>query len=69
MTKPSLVELVESAAEARNNPPVERKYIEEALKRIVDGRETVQRYPMGAPSLLGVYSIALQLESDDADIH
>lgn len=68
-TKVPFAKLVEDAARARNNPPVERKYIDEALKRVETGKEKVQRYPSGAPSLLGVYDIALRLESDDAEKH
>lgn len=63
MIKQELIDLVEQAAGARNEPPVPRRYIEEALRRINDGQEKVPQYPTGSPSLKGVYDIAVKLES------
>lgn len=58
------VALVEKAAQARNEPPVARQYIDEALRRINAGQEKVLKYPNGEPSLKGVYEIAVRLESE-----
>lgn len=61
------IELVEQAANARNEMPIPRWCIEEALRRIVDGREEVSYwYPSGFPSLKGVYDVAVKLESAEA---
>ena len=62
MFERSLISLVEAAAQARNQPPVPRQFIEEALRRINAGEEEVSRYPMGSPSLRGIYDIAARLE-------
>lgn len=61
--KATIAELVANAAKIRNQPPVDRCYVEQALKLIKDGREVVERYPNGAPSLKDVYDIAVRLES------
>ena len=66
MADTSLIELVEQAAKARNEPPVPRRYIEEALQRIDAGQEDVVRYPTGSPSLGAVYDVAVGLESKTA---
>lgn len=58
-----MTKMVEGAAQARNEPPVARKHIEEALRRIDAGKETVQVYPSGRPSLKAVYDVAARLES------
>lgn len=63
MTQEELVGLVESAAQARNEPPVPRQYIEEALRQIGAGEKKVLRYPFGSPSLKEVYNIAVELEN------
>ncbi len=63
MDQQEFIDLVERAAQARDEPPVPRQYIEEALRRIDAGQEEVTRYPMGAPSLKGVYDIAVTLAS------
>jgi hypothetical protein len=55
--------LVEGSAEARGNPPVERRFITEALQRIADKLEVVPRYPTGSPTLKGIYDIATRLEA------
>ena len=59
----SLAEFVEGAAEARNQPPVPRKCIDEALRRIDAEQEEVTRYPNGKPFLKDVYDVAVHLES------
>ncbi len=56
-----LVTIVEQAAQARGNPTVSREYIIKALERIECGEEKVVKYPTGAPSLKGIYEIAVKL--------
>lgn len=63
---PTFVELVEGAARARNNPPIARHYLEQALQRIEAGQEQVCIYPGGKPSLRAVYEIAARLEASEA---
>jgi len=67
MSDKTLAELVENAAKVRKNLPVERKYIDEALSRIDAGQEEVDSYPLGGPSLKGVYEIAARIESESMD--
>lgn len=56
-----IIELVEGAALARKEPKIPRDFITEALERVNSGKEIVERYPTGAPSLKGVYNIASRL--------
>lgn len=63
---PSLAELVEGAAQARNEPAVARQHIEDALRRIEAGQEEVAKYPTGKPTLKGVYDLATKLEAEGA---
>jgi hypothetical protein len=65
MTKP-FEEFVEEAAKIRGDPTVSREYIEKALVLISENKVEVQRYPNGVPSLLDVYKVAAQLESEAA---
>ncbi len=60
----TLLELVEQGARMRKQPPVARKYIEEACLSILRGDEeaTVERYSTGAPTLRSIYDIATRLE-------
>lgn len=60
----TMAEFVEAAAEVRNNPPVPRPYIEEALRRIEAGQEEVTKYPNGKPSLKAAYEVAVRLEAE-----
>jgi len=57
----NLIRLIEESAEIRGNSPVPRDYIVEALERIELGEINVRRYPMGKPTLRGVYEVALEL--------
>jgi len=57
------IDLVESSAEVRGDPKIPRDFITEALEKIESGEEDVVRYPMGGPSLKGVYEIAQRLYS------
>jgi hypothetical protein len=59
-----LAELVESAAQSRKEPVVAREHILEAIRRIDAGEETVETYPMGDPSLRGVYDLAVRIEAE-----
>lgn len=61
MTKEELIELINGAAKARNELPVPKQYIEEALRRIDAGQEEVIRYPNGNPSLKDAYDVAARL--------
>ncbi len=61
MTENTLIKLVENAAKDRKDVPISRKYIIDALEKIDRGDAEVERYPMGHPSLKGVYEIALGL--------
>jgi len=57
-----MMELVEKAAEARGDCFVPREFIVKALCKIERGEVEVERYSMtGAPSLKGVYNLALEL--------
>lgn len=63
----SLLELVEESAQARNSPPVPKQFIEEAIRRVETGEETVDRYPVtDCPSLSAIYRIAAKLEIENA---
>lgn len=64
MIQQELIALVRDSAKARNEPPVPRQYIIEALRRIETEQEKVMHYPTGAPSLKAVYDIATRLESE-----
>ncbi|MBX4192512.1 hypothetical protein KW798_03445, partial [Candidatus Parcubacteria bacterium] len=56
------VEQVEELAKGRNEPPVPRKFIEEALRRIDAGQEEKRRrYALGMPSPRRTYEIAKRL--------
>jgi hypothetical protein len=66
MTTRSLAAWVEHAAKFRGETPVARRWIDEAIRRIDAGEETVARYPNGKPSLKGVFDIATRLESESA---
>lgn len=59
-----LADLTIAAAEARNDPAVPRALIMEALRRIQNGQEKVQRYPTGLPSLKDTYDIAARLVNE-----
>lgn len=54
------VDLVIDAACVRDEDPIERKWVEAALESIKKGAK-VERYPLGSPSLKGVYDLAVQL--------
>ena len=69
MTESSLIELVENVAKARKDAPLPREYIVDALGKIENGDVDVERYPMGSPSLKGVYEIALRLYDADQTRH
>ncbi len=69
MTESSLIELIEDVAKVRKDMPLPREYIIDALKKIEDGDIEVERYPMGNPSLKGVYDIALELYEADQTRH
>lgn len=57
-----LIALIEQSAKARGEEPlVPRKFIAKALEKIENGGEEVEKYPTGAPSLKGVYEIAVKL--------
>lgn len=57
-----LMVLVEQAAQARGERPlVPRSFIAMALEKIENNDEEVEKYPTGAPSLRGVYEIAVKL--------
>ena len=60
----TLVTLVEGAAIARGEEIIHRDFIVEALERVEKGKEIVQRYPTGAPSLKEVYDVALRLYNE-----
>lgn len=64
MSLTELIGLVEQAAEARGEPTIPREFVVEALQRIELGKESVRRYPTGAPSLKGVYDIASKLHRE-----
>ena len=61
MVDASLVNLVEKAAEARDDPVVPREHIVKVLGDIDNGACEVERYPTGLPTLRGVYELALGL--------
>ncbi len=61
MVENSLIELVENVAKARNDVLLPREYIIDALEKIDNGDVEVEKYPMGNPSLKGVYEVALEL--------
>lgn len=56
-----LVGMVEKAAMVREDPRVPRDYIIQALEDIDAGRVEVERYPLGKPTLRGVYDIASRM--------
>ncbi len=60
MNNQELVILVEQAAQARGETPIPREYIIKALERIERGEEKVEQYPVGTPSLKGVFEIAVK---------
>lgn len=64
-----LVELIEETAKIRGDDPIPREFIEKALEKIETGEIEVERYPMGDPSLSGVYEIASQLYVDTMTKH
>ncbi len=64
--KNELIELVEGAARARRQPSIPRHFIEEALQRIDSGKEDIDRYPSGSPSLKDIYDIAMRIECASA---
>lgn len=57
----SLIELVEESAIAREDSPVPRDYIVEALEMIENGELDIETYPSGLPSLKAVYRVAKNL--------
>lgn len=59
----NLTEWVEVTAEMRGDPAVPREYIERALALIKNGKEAVEVYPNGQPSMKDVYDIAARLEA------
>ena len=59
-----MIELVEVAAQVRHDPKVPQDFIFEALERVNRGQEVVEEYPLGAPSLKGIYDIATRLYSE-----
>ena len=63
------IEMVEGAAEARGDTPVPREYIFVALDKINHNEIDVERYPLGSPSLKGVYRASLDLYLADQKIH
>ncbi len=65
MVEESLIELVEEVARVREDAPIPRDYIIDALRRIENGDVEVERYLVGSPSLKGVYEIALGLYEAD----
>ncbi len=69
MVENSLIEFVENAAKVRKDTPLPREYIIDALKKIDNGDVEVERYPMGSPSLKGVYEVALELYEADQTRH
>jgi hypothetical protein len=64
METPSFVLFVEEAAQFRKEPPVERIFIIKALEKIESGEEDVKRYPMGSPTMKGVYDLAARLQEE-----
>lgn len=61
-----LIDLVEGAAKFRGDQVIPRDFIAEALERVGNNQETVERYPLGKPSLKGVYEIASRLHKESA---
>lgn len=57
-----LARAVETAAAMRKESIVARRYIDEAILKIESGEVEVERYPMGAPSLVAVYNLAKEIE-------
>jgi len=64
MDTSTMIDLIESSAEVRGDPKIPRDFITEALEKIASGEEEVERYPMGGPSMKGVYRIAHRLYSE-----
>lgn len=60
------IELVEGAAKARDEMPVPRKFIVQAIGKISCGEVEVGRYPLGSPTLKSVFDVAEGLESEAA---
>jgi len=69
MTESPLIEMVENAAKVRKDATLPREYIIDALKKIDKGDIEVEKYPMGYPSLKGVYEIALGLYESNQTRH
>jgi len=65
MAEKSLVELIENAAEAREDPRIPRDYICNALGKIERNEVEIERYPTGQPSLKAVYDVAFNLYMHD----
>ncbi|HZS43194.1 MAG TPA: hypothetical protein VFA52_03185 [Candidatus Paceibacterota bacterium] len=58
-----MVEFVNGAALARQQPTLPHDYIVEALERIDKGKEKAKKYPTGSPSLKDTYDVAARLQS------
>ncbi len=66
MSKAPSIDLVEAGAKRRREPPVPRKFIQEAARRIESGEESVEVYPGGLATLKGTYDLAARIEADSS---
>lgn len=66
MSQDELLPLVEAGIVAREEDPVPRRYLGEALERIRRGDEpNASWYPTGVPSLMSVATVGRRLYEED----
>ena len=59
----TLAQIVALGAEVRGDPPVDRKFIDEAVSAIERGEFKVKTFPSGMLDPLAVFHIATELEA------
>ena len=62
-------EWVEICAKVRGKPPVDRRYIDEAIRLVDMKQEYVPRYNTGRPTLPGLYALAVRLKNAAATMN
>ena len=62
MSDTELLEAVKFSMKERGDKIVPDYFILEAISQINSGKADVPRYPMGAPTMIGVYQLACKLK-------
>lgn len=65
--KKCLAAIVEDASKVRRDPPINRVFINDAIRKIREGEVKVPRYPNGFPSLKSTYDVAASLQSSSVE--